>query len=126
MAEIQIPLGIDSLEIIAQSVDEQGNIVIDVKSTKTETPCRKCGKLIHKQHGLDECLTIRHLSILDQPVYLRVKVVRYQCTDCDDHPTTSESYDWVDRKSTTTKALDRYLNRCLINSTVEEFPEKNI
>lgn len=124
MASLQIPLGIDSLEIIAQSVDTQGNIVIDVKSTAAEIPCRKCGKLIHKQHGLDECLTIRHLSILDQPVYLRIKVVRYQCMDCDDHPTTSESYDWVDRKSITTKALDLYLNRCLINSTVEDVSRK--
>ena len=124
MASLQIPLGIDSLEIIAQSVDEQGNIVIDVQSKKTEIPCRKCGKLIHKQYGLDECLTIRHLSILDQPVYLRIKVVRYQCTDCDENPTTSESYDWVERKSTTTKALDRYLNRCLIHSTVEDVSRK--
>ena len=83
MASLQIPLGIYSLEIIAQSVDEQGNIAIDVQSTKMEIPCRKCGKLIHKQYGLDECLTIRHLPILDQPVYLRIKVVRYQCMDCD-------------------------------------------
>ena len=124
MASLQIPLGIYSLEIIAQSVDEQGNIVIDVQSTKMEIPCRKCGKLIHKQYGLDECLTIRHLPILDQPVYLRIKVVRYQCMDCDKHPTTSESYDWVERKSTTTKALDRYLNRCLIHSTVGDVSRK--
>lgn len=52
MANIQIPLGIDSLSIIAQSVDAQGNIMIDVQSTKTEIPCGKCGKLTGKQHGL--------------------------------------------------------------------------
>ena len=93
-------------------------------SKAQKIPCRKCGKLIHKQYGLDECLTIRHLSILDQPVYLKIKVVRYQCMDCDEHPTTSESYDWVERKSTTTKALYRYLNRCLIHSTVEDVSRK--
>ena len=50
--------------------------------------------------------------------------MRYQCVDCDDHHTTSEAYDWVERKSTTTKALDRYLNRCLIHSTVEDVSRK--
>ena len=43
MASLQIPLGIDSLEIIAQSVDEKGNIVIDVKSTKN--PMQKVRKI---------------------------------------------------------------------------------
>jgi hypothetical protein len=44
MAEIQIPLGIASLEIIAQSVDEQGNIMIDVQSTKQGNSVRKVWK----------------------------------------------------------------------------------
>lgn len=93
MSNLSIPLGIDSLKIIAQTIDNQGNIIIDVESTKTETPCHKCGQLTNKRHGYGEFLTIQHLPILDQPVFLRIRVVRYQCTSCDDHPLSSERYD---------------------------------
>ena len=118
MSNLTIPLGIDTLRILSQTVDTQGNIIIDVESTKLETACHKCGKLTNKRHGLGESMTVRHLSILDTPVYLRIRVARYECLSCDDHPTTSEQYDWMERKSKTTKALDRYLNRSLIHSTV--------
>ena len=124
MSNLTIPLGIDSLKIISQTVDTQGNIIIDVESTKLETACHKCGQLTNKRHGFGEILKVRHLSILDTPVYLRIRVVRYECLTCDDHPTTSEHYDWMERKSKTTKALDRYLNRSLIHSTVEDVSRK--
>lgn len=31
MANISLPLGIDSLDITAQTLDKQGNIILDVK-----------------------------------------------------------------------------------------------
>lgn len=124
MSNLSIPLGIDSLKITAQTVDNQGNIIIDVESTKTDTLCHKCGQLTNKRHGHGEVLTIQHLPILDQPVFLRIRVVRYQCTRCDDHPLSSERYDWVERKSKTTKGFDRYINRQLIHSTVEDVAKK--
>ena len=96
MSNLSIPLGIDSLKIISQTVDISGNIIIDVESTKTETACHKCGQLTNKRHGHGEVLTVQHLPILDQPVFLRIRVVRYQCTHCDDHPLSSERYDWVE------------------------------
>jgi len=37
MSNFTLPLGIDSLKIIAQTIDIQGNIIFDVESTKTET-----------------------------------------------------------------------------------------
>jgi len=124
MANISLPLGIDSLDITAQTLDKQGNIILDVKSKRTEIPCRKCGKLINKKRGFGDVLTVRHLSILDTPVYLRIRVVRYQCLDCDNDPTSSEEYDWMERKSKTTKGLDKYINRNLIHSTVEDVSKK--
>jgi transposase len=124
MSTFTLPLGIESLEITAQTLDSQGNIVFDVKSTKTSTTCRVCGKSISKVHGYGELLTVRHLPILDQPVFLRIRVVRYQCMDCDDHPTTGERYDWMERKAKTTKGFDRYINRQLIHSTVEDIAKK--
>lgn len=124
MSNFTLPLGIDSLKIIAQTVDTQGNIVFDVESTATSTPCHKCGKATSKKYSHGEMITVRHLPILDQPVYLRIRVVRYQCTSCDDSPTTSEKYDWMERKSRTTKALDRYISRKIIGSTVEDVSKK--
>lgn len=124
MSTFTLPLGIDSLEIISQSVDEKGNIIFDVKSKNDGTPCRKCGKLTKNNYGFGEILKVRHVSILDRPVYLRIRVVRYQCLECDDHPTTSERYDWMERKSQTTKALDNYINRSLIHSTVQDVSRK--
>ena len=52
MTEITVQLDIESLEITSQPVDPKGNIILDVRSKKTETTCHKCGKrgLIH--HGV--------------------------------------------------------------------------
>lgn len=47
MSNLTIPLAIDSLEIILQTVDTQENIIIDIESTKLETACPKGGKLIN-------------------------------------------------------------------------------
>ena len=124
MSNFTLSLGIDSLKIIAQTIDTQGNIIFDVESTKLETACHKCGQLTNKRYGFGETITVRHLSILDTPVYLRIRVARYECQRCDDHPTTSEQYDWCERKSKTTKGLDRYINRQLIHSTIEDVGKK--
>ena len=63
MSHFTLPLSIDSLEITAQSVDKQGNIIFDVVSKSTCTTCRKCGKPATKRHGLVRLKTgnIAHL-----------------------------------------------------------------
>ena len=97
MSKIDLSLDIDSLEIISQSVDTKGNIVIEVQSKATSTPCHKCGKTATKRYGYGPFLTVKHLPIFDKPVYLKIRSVRYQCEHCDDHPTTSEQYEVLDR-----------------------------
>ena len=92
MSNFTLSLDIDSLKIKAQTIDTQGNIIFDVESTKTETACHKCGQLTNKRYGFGETITVRHLPILDTPVYLRICIVRYECHYCDDRPTTSEQY----------------------------------
>jgi len=124
MSNFTLSLDIDSLKITAQTIDTQGNIIFDVESTKTETACHKCGQLTNKRYGFGETIMVRHLPILDTPVYLRIRVVRYECQHCDDYPTTSEQYDWCERKSKTTKGLDKYINRQLIHSTIEDVGKK--
>ena len=120
MAQITLPLDISSLEIISQDVDQEGNIILKVRSKKDCSTCHKCGKHATKPHGKAPKLTIRHLPILDTPVYLVIDPIRYQCEHCDDHPTTTEQYDWVDRRSTTSKGLDKYIARSLIHSTSQD------
>ena len=69
MAQINLPLDFDYLEVIDQSTDKNG-----------------------KTH---ERVT-QHLEIFDTPVYLRIKPVSYSCKNCDDRPMTTEQYDWCD------------------------------
>lgn len=124
MSHFQLSLGIKSLEIISQSVDSKGIYTLDVRSTAKGTLCHSCGKWCEKVYGFGETITVRHLSVFDKAVYLKIKVIRYQCESCDDHPTTSEQYDWMKRKSKTTKALDDYINRQLIHSTITDVSKK--
>ena len=124
MTNINIPLDITSLEIVAQSTDKQGNIILDVISKNTHSICHKYGKPATKRNSTAPVRLIQHLSILDTKVYLRIAPVRYICGYCDDHTTTTEQYDWCDRNASTTKGLDDYILRCLINSTIEDVSKK--
>ena len=51
MEKINVPLDIESLEIISQTVDRQGNIVINVVSKKKHSTCHICGKNATKPNG---------------------------------------------------------------------------
>lgn len=75
-------------------------------------------------YGYGETITVQHLSVFDKKVYLKIRVVRYQCKTCDGHPATSEKYDWMKLKSNTTKGLDDYINRQLIHSTITDVSKK--
>jgi transposase len=124
MADFTLPLDINSLEIINQTLDAKGNITFDVVSKCTETTCHKCGKPATKRYGYSTMITIRHTSILDREVYLRIKQVRYECEHCDDHTTTTEKYDWCAKGGKITKALEKYILRCAINSTITDVSRK--
>lgn len=39
MADLSIPLGIPSLELITQTIDKEGNIILTVQSMKAECTC---------------------------------------------------------------------------------------
>ena len=125
MLEITLPLDIKSLEIVSQRIDAEGNIVLRVRSTNTHSTCHKCGKPATKVNGHAPLRRIRHLSIFDKPVYLEIVPVRYSCEHCDDGPTTTEQYDWVERNASITKGLEDYLMRSLINSTVQDVSIKS-
>jgi len=120
MGQITLPLDIKSLVVVSQRFDTEGNIVFEVKSRNHQSTCHKCGKPAAKQNGRAPIRRIRHLTIFDQPAYLEIVPVRYICEHCDDHPTTTEQYDWTDRNATITKGLQEYIMRSLIHSTISD------
>jgi transposase len=124
MTQFTLPLDIESLEITKQSFDTQGNIIFDVVSKNDHSTCHKCGKPATKRAGTAPARMVRHVSILDTPVYLRITPIRYSCEFCDDHTTTTEQYDWCDRNASTTQRLEEYLMRFLINSTIADVSRK--
>ena len=122
MSDITLPLDIKSLEIINQTIDTKGNIILDVVSKCTETNCHKCGKPATKRDGYSTPIMVEHTKILEKKVYLRIKPLRYKCADC--KLSTTEQYTWCDRNAKVTKAMEEYLMRSLINSTVEDVSRK--
>jgi transposase len=105
-------------------VNERGEIIITIESTKVGTTCRKCGKWITKLHGQDEWVTIRHLPAFGRPSYLRYRPRRYQCQDCEGHPTTTQSLNWHDANSPHSFAYDNHVLLQLVHSTVEDVSVK--
>jgi transposase len=118
--EVTIPLGIPEVRVLKTDAGERGEIIITIESTRSGTTCRKCGKWITKPHGDDEWVTIRHLPVFGRPSYLRYRPRRYQCRECEGHPTTTQGLDWHDANSPHSFTYDNHLLLQLVNSTVED------
>lgn len=119
-AQITIPLDIPDVRVLQTSLNERGEIIITIESTKVGTPCRKCGKWITKLHGRDEWVTIRHLPAFGRPSYLRYRPNRYQCQECEGQPTTTQRLEWHDANSPHSFSYDNHILLQLVNSTVED------
>ncbi len=87
--DLQIPLDLPNVRVLNVSKIEQGAWLIQVESTVTGTPCRKCGKPITDYHGLDASIRLRHLPLFEVPVYIELRPKRYRCPDCDGGPTST-------------------------------------
>ena len=124
MSDFTLPLGIDSLEVISQRIDNKGTVILTVKSKNTKTTCHKCGKDATKRFGYSGMLEIKHTSVFDKPVVLEIKPARYECKHCDNKTTTTEKYDWVATGGKITKGLEEYILRCVINSTIHDVSRK--
>lgn len=124
MKEFTLPLDIPDVTITQQAIDNSGNIILSIKSTKTKTKCKQCGKDATKRYGYGPEISIRHLPILDTPVYLKIKPARYQCKHCGNNKITTEEYEWCAKGAKQTKGLEDYIMRSLINSTVSDVAKK--
>ena len=123
-AQITIPLDIPDVRVLQTTMGEQGEIIITIESTKKGTACRKCGRWIRKLHGQDEWVTIRHLPAFGRMSYLRYRPQRYQCQDCEGHPTTTQSLEWHDSNSPHSYTYDNHILLQLVNATVEDVSHK--
>ena len=119
-ARITIPLDIPDVRVLQTQITEQGEFIITVESTVSSARCRRCGKAIRKFHGYDDWVTVRHLSILGQPVCLRYRPKRYRCEDCAGKPTTTQRLTWHEPNSPQTTAYDTHLLLHLVNATVDD------
>jgi len=119
-AQVTIPLAIPDVRVLKTEFNQSGDLVITVESTKAETRCRKCGRGIGKFHGHGNWMTVRYLPVFGRACYLRYRPRRYQCLECDEHPTTTEHLDWHEPGSPHAASYDRYLLLQLVNSTIED------
>src|SRR5207249_1237880 len=112
------------LRVLQTDLTAAGEFILTVESTLTSTSCRRCGRVITEQHGLDQSRLLHHLPILGHPLYLRIRPKRFRCSFCQGQPTTTQQLDWYDPKAIHTKAYERHLIVQLINSTLTDVSEK--
>lgn len=115
-----VPLGIPDVRVLQTEINQVGELIITVESTKEGTTCRQCGREIRKRHGYNEWTIVRHLPVFGRPSYLRYRPRRYQCLECEGHPTTTQRLDWRESNSPHSMAYDDHLLLQLVNSTVED------
>jgi transposase len=120
---IMLPLDIPDVEVTGTEMNESGDYIITVESTRNSAVCQHCGSELTKFNGHNREIELRHLPILGRRVYIRIRPKRYECPKCGGK-TTTQKLDWYDIKSPHTKAYDRHLMLSLINSTVEDVSHK--
>lgn len=123
-ATFQIPLDLPDVDILSLANGDKGELIFKVESTLQHTTCHRCQREISDFHGYDKPIRIRHLPILERIVYIELKPKRYRCRYCDEGPTTTQRLAWHTLNSPHTKALDNWLLRMLINSTVSDVSQR--
>lgn len=120
---ITFPLDIPEVEVIRVEINERGDYIVTVESTRNSAVCQSCGRQITKSNGCGREIELRHLPILGHRLYIRLRPKRYECSHCKGKTSTQE-LDWYDPKSPHTKVYDRHLMLQLVNSTVEDVRRK--
>jgi len=63
---------------------------------------------------------LRHLPTFGKDVYIRIRMPKYQCSDCDGNPTTTQRVSWFDAKRGQTKAFEKHILLACVNSTISD------
>jgi len=120
MSKLSIPLNLPDVEVVDVKMNKRGEYIITVESTLDSAHCHQCGRKITKCIGHDRAITLRHLSILGHPVYIRLRPKRFKCPYCSDKPTSTQQLSWYQAKSPHTKAYEEHLLLQLVNSTIQD------
>ncbi|MFT6833998.1 MAG: hypothetical protein ACJA0H_000024 [Francisellaceae bacterium] len=66
MANITLPLDINSLEITNQTLDDKVNSILDVVSKCSNSKYHKYGKTATKRNGYSSPIMVQHTKILER------------------------------------------------------------
>jgi transposase len=116
---VTLPLDIPEVEVTDVQMNERGDYLITVESTRGSAVCQHCGRQTTKFNGHGREIELRHLPILGHRVYIRLRPKRYECPDCGGK-TSTQKLDWYDPKSPHTKAYERHLMLALVNSSIAD------
>jgi len=119
-AQVTVPLDIPDVRVLSTEINKVGELIITIESSKDGTICRQCGREVRTRHGYDEWTIIRHLPVFGRPSYLRYRPRRYQCMECEGHPTTTQRLEWRESNSPHSLVYDDHLLLQLVNSTVAD------
>jgi len=121
---ISVPLDIPNVRVLNAQLNDQGKFIITLESTLEGAKCHCCGQEITAFHGHDDWVTVRHLSILGRPTYLRFRPKRYRCAPCSRRKkkkvTTTQQLSWHTSQSPHTRACEDHMLLQLVNSTIKD------
>lgn len=123
-AQVTIPLDLPEVQVLKSEINQAGELIITVESTKGTAVCRRCGKVIRKFHGYDDWVKVRYLPVFGRPTYLRYRPKRYRCEYCDGHPTSSQHLDWHEPNSPNAFIYEQHILLQLVNATLEDVAVK--
>jgi len=122
---ISIPLDLPDVRVLNIQINEQGEFIITVESTMEGCRCKHCKRKIEAFHQGDEWITIRHLSILGEASYIRMRPKRYNCSQCAHRKgkkkvTTTQQLRWHQAKSPYSQPYEEQVLLELVNSTIKD------
>ena len=128
-AMMSIPLDLPNVRVLNTHINEQGKIIITVESTLEGCNCKHCQRKIKAFHKYDEWITIRHLSVLGRPSYIRMQPKRYNCVRCARRKgkkkvTTTQQLPWHQAKSPYSQPYEEQVLLQLVNSTIADVSVK--
>ncbi len=128
-AMITLALDLPDVRVWESHINDQGEIIITVESTMEGCLCKHCQRKIEAFHQDDEWISIRHLSALGRPVYIRMQPKRYNCARCARRQgkkkvTTTQQLPWHQVKSPYSRAYEEQVLKQLVNSTIEDVSVK--
>jgi transposase len=123
MTTISVPINLDNINVL-NIIKLDTDIIVRVESTEPGTYCKHCNNYITKTHSLNKVIILKHLSAFGAPVYIEFQPIRFQCSDCNGCPTTTQKPLWYQSKGHCTQLYAEYILNQLVNSTIEDISKQ--